>query len=406
MRYLYVVSTQDGKIKKGLIEALSLKAGKDSLAKQGLLVISIKEKKKTFLKFPPLTIFSLGRVGALEKLMFTKHFSVMLKSGVDILEVLKALKEQVSSYKLRKILEETISSVSGGQRLSDSLAKYPKVFSDLYVNTIRAGEEGGTLSLNLEYLAEQMNKDYDLRRKIKNAMAYPTIVLAATVIIALSLAIFVLPKITKLFKAFTVPLPLTTRILLWLADFLEKYGILVIVGLIFLVLLVRWLCRLKSVKPYLDRTFLKLPILGRIVQNINLARFSRTLGSLLKSGLPITVALKVTANTLDNASYQKNLIEIEKEIQKGATLASLLETRKNLFPITVSQTVATGEARGRLEGTLFYLAEFYEAETDNTIKNLATLIEPVLLIFIGLVVGGVALAIISPIYQITGQLGR
>jgi len=383
-----------------------LKEGKDSLTSQGLLVISIKEKRKRFLKFPLLTIFSFGWVGALEKLMFTKHFSIMLKSGVDIIEALKALKEQASSPKLKKILEETASLVSTGQKLSDSLARYPKVFSDLYVNTIRAGEEGGTLDVNLEYLAEQMNKDYDLKRKVKTAMAYPTIVLVATIIIALSLAIFVLPKITKLFKAFTVPLPLTTRILLWLADFLEKYGVLVIIGLVFLVLLVRWFFRLKSVKPYFDRTFLELPIIGKIIQNINLARFSRTLGSLLKSGLPITSALKVTANTLDNASYQKNLIEIEKEIQKGATLASLLETRKNLFPITVSQTVATGEARGRLEGTLFYLAEFYEAETDNTIKNLATLIEPVLLIFIGLVVGGVALAIISPIYQITGQLGR
>ena len=404
MKYIYTASTQDGEIKKGFIEALSLRAVKDSLIKQGFLVVSIEEKKKIFLKFPSLTL--LGGVGGLEKLIFTKHFSVMLKSGVDIIEALEALKKQSSSFKLKKILQEIISSVSSGQKFSDSLAKYPKIFSDFYVNTIRAGEAGGTLDKNLEYLAEQMNKDYDLKRKIKNAMAYPTIVLVATVVIALSLAIFILPKITKLFKAFTVPLPLTTRILLWLADFLGEHGFLVIIGLIFLILSIRWFSRLKSVKPYLDRTFLRLPIAGQIIQNINLSRFSRALGSLLKSGLPITAALKVTAKTLDNASYQKNLMEIEKEIQKGAALASLLEKRKKFFPVTVSQMVATGEATGKLEGTLFYLAEFYEAETDGAIKNLATLIEPILLIFIGLLVGGVALAIISPIYQITGQLGQ
>ena len=406
MLYIYVASTKRGKIKKGTIDSESLEAARESLSKQGLLVISLEEKKKSIWQMPISTLISLFWVGSLEKLMFTKHLSIMLRSGVDIIDALKALQEQTSSLKLKKILKETISLVSAGQKLSDSLARYPSVFSELYVSTVRAGEAGGTLDKNLEYLADQMSKDYNLKRKIKSALAYPTVVLVAAVVVSLFLAIFILPKITKLLKALTVPLPLTTRALLWTADFLEKYGLLTIIILILLVFLIKWLFRLKPVKAYFERLILQLPIIGRINQNINLARFSRRLGSLLRSGLPITSALKVASHTLDNVFYQKVLIKIQNDIQRGGTLASLLERHRNLFPLTVCQMVATGEETGRLEETLFYLAEFYEAEVDTSLKGLSTLIEPILLVFIGLLVGGVALAIISPIYEVVGHLGR
>jgi len=406
MRYIYIASTKEGKIKKGFISADSLKAARDFLSNQGLLIISLKKKRKIYLKFPSLSIFFLGGVSTLDKLMFTKHLSVMLKSGVDIIGALKVLKKQTSSSKLKNILRKTIPSVSSGRRLSDSLAEFPDTFSELYINVIRIGEEGGFLDKNLEYLAIQMKKDYDLKRKIKNAMAYPIIVLAAAVAISLSLSVFVLPKITKLFKAFTVPLPLTTRILLWVSGFLGEYGILFVVCLVSLVIISRWFFSRKFIKPYFDQLLLNLPLIGKIRRHINLARFSRVLSSLLKSGLPIINALRITTNTLGDASYQKSLINITDEVQKGARLSSLLQKKEKFFPSLIIQMVDTGERTGRLEETLFYLAEFYEGEVDGAVKNLATIIEPILLILVGIVVGTVALAIISPIYQITGTLGR
>jgi len=403
MLFCYVATTKKGEIKKGEIEAFDEKSAIETLRKKNFLIISLGEKRKLFLK-PEKILSYLGFVSHLEKVVFTKHLSLMLKAGLTLNDSLKILKNQTTSFQIKKIINSLIKTVEEGQPLSSGLAKYPRVFSDFYVNIVRAGEKSGTLEENLEHLSVQITKDFELRRRVKSAMAYPTVVLVATVILGVSLSLLVFPKLARLFGTFKVELPLLTRMLLAITDFLEHWGLYAGLAVVVLFFVLRWILRRKLIRPYSHQLVLKIPLFGTIAKNLNLARFSRILGSLLKSGLPIIQSLEITANTLNNFSYRLNLGKVNQEVEKGEKFSKALASYSSLFPAMVTQMIAVGEKTGRLEEVLFYLAEFYEDEVDAATKNLSTILEPILLIVIGIVVGGVAMAIISPIYQLTAGL--
>jgi type IV pilus assembly protein PilC len=269
---------------------------------------------------------------------------------------------------------------------------------------VRTGEVAGTLDSSLQRVSMELKKTNSLKRKIRSAMIYPTMVFIAVFGLGMSVAIFVLPKILPLFKTLDVELPLTTRMLIVIAEAFEKNGIVIFVGMILLFMFIAWFLRLNIVKPITHRIILKIPVIKTISKNINLERFTRTFGTLLESGLTIDQSLRITAETIDNRVYKKAIMSFIPEIEAGNTLGMAAQKYKVLFPPITSRMIGIGEGTGNLDTTLRYLSTFYEDLVDEATKNLATIIEPVLLIVIGVVVGAVAISILGPIYSITGNL--
>lgn len=344
----------------------------------------------------------LKKISTLDKVFLANNISVMIKAGLPLREAVATLQEQTKSKVFKKILEDIIKRLDNGESLANSLARHPRSFNQLFVNIIRVGEASGTLEENLKYLAIQLEKSYDLRRKVKGAMIYPLLVLTSTFVLGSALAVFILPKLLPLFKSFDVELPLPTKILMWVTETIQNHGLLIFGGLIVFIILFAFLSRLKPVKKFNHKILLRTPLFGRISRSNNLAQLCRTLGVLLKSGIPVVQGLEITSQTLKNMSYKKALTETSDKVQRGKSISDHLKIEGFLFPVTVSKMIQVGEKTGNLEHTLLHLAEFYEKEIDNVTKNLSNILEPILLIVIGLVVGFIAIAIILPIYKLTG----
>lgn len=348
---------------------------------------------------------SIGRINLSQIALFAKHLSVMLKSGLVITEALDIIQDSARG-KFKKIITKVLKSIKSGNSFFQSLALHPRVFSGFFINTVYAGESSGTLSENLENIAEHLKKERELISKIKGAMIYPIIVLIAAFILGIAMAFLVLPKITPLFEGLKIDLPATTRALIWFSHFIQDYGLAVFLSSIVFLAFLFWLLKQKFIKPVIHWLFLKIPIIRNMIRNANLARICRTLGTLLKSGLSIDEAMEVTRDAISNFYYRRALENICRRISKGTKLAENFMQFEELFPIMATRMIKVGEASGKLDEVLIYLSEYYEAEVDNNTKSLSAAIEPILLIVIGLVVGFLALSIITPIYDITGEVKR
>lgn len=348
-----------------------------------------------------------GKPSFLDKLLFTKHLSIMLKSGITIADALDTLRQQTKSQTFKNILSKVLKNVNNGTSLADALNRFPDTFDHFYTSLIELGEESGTLEQNLAFLSEQLAKEYSLRKKIQGALMYPAIVFVTIIVVGFSMSIFVLPKLVDLFTALDVTLPLTTRILLFVANLMKYHGFLVF-GIFFgLISLFRLLISLPSIKPYWHRFLLSLPIVGPFIQNAQLALLCRNLGVMLKSGLPIRKALDVQYAITTNLVFKKYVDEIKQAVNKGKDIEQELATGEfsRISPIA-TKMIGVGETTGKLDEVLLYLGDFFDDEVDNAAKNLSVVLEPIILLVIGLVVGFVALAIISPIYQLTGSIHR
>jgi len=350
-------------------------------------------------------IFS--KISLQDQIIFAKHLAIMLQAGMPILDSLTMLKKQQAKSKtLFKVLNQLITDVDRGQFLSTSLDQYRQIFGNLFINVVRVGEASGTLPENLNYIVEELQKRQALSRKIKGAMVYPMIVLMAVFAIVGILIFVVFPKILPLFKTLRIKLPFATRLLLSSYTFISQNWVFIILG-VFVVFVGSWLLlKNKTVKFYYDSILLKLPFIGKIVTNVNMANLTRTLSLLLKSGIKIVDALETTANSLSNLVYQKELKKVATEITGGGQISQYLIKRPDLFPVILSQMIEVGENTGNLTQTLLYLNNFYETEVDEITKNLSTILEPMLLIIMGVIVGFVAIAIITPIYSITQSVSR
>lgn len=408
MDYIYTASTKKGDIKKGAVKATSKDEAKKMIEGDGLMPITVhakgekaelqaKEKKGINISL------SFGRVPTVEKVLFAKNMAVMIKAGLSLKEALDVVYDQAKG-KMEKVLGEIISGVEAGKSLAELMERYPKIFPPYFTSIIRVSEESGTLEENMSYLADHMEADMALKRKIRGAMMYPGFVIGATVILGLGLGIFVLPKVTKLFESMDAELPATTKALLWVSGLMENYGIYIGIGTIVFTIFMFWFLRLKFVKPITHRIFLHFPIISRISRNMNLARFNRNMSILLKSGLPIDRSLEIGADTLTNYVYKKDLVQASEEVKKGIPLSETLIEHENEFPSLETHMLRVGEDSGNLEETMNYLSGYYEEEVNNITKNLTTILEPVLLVGIGLVAGGLALSIITPIYSISSTL--
>jgi len=348
---------------------------------------------------------SIGGVSLTQKALFAKHLSVMIKSGVAIVEALQIIEDSAEG-KLKRVMAGVMKSVQSGHSLSDSFARYPKVFSGLFISAVSAGEKSGTLEENLNNIATQLEKEKELVGKVKGAMLYPVVILVASFLLGVAMTFLVLPKITPLFEGLQIDLPFTTRALIWFSRLVQSHGVTLFVGLVTLAVGFVWLIKRKFTRPVTHWMLLKTPVIKKISRNANLARFCRTLGMLLKSGLVVDEALLITKDSMGNYYYQQALESVSNRIGKGTKLSDNLRQFDRLFPLMVSRMVLVGEESGKLEETLTYLADFYEVEVENATKSLSTELEPALLIVVGLVVGFLALSIITPIYDITGSIRR
>ncbi len=344
-----------------------------------------------------------NKVKTIDKILFAKHLSLMLSSGVSLHQSILELREQSSST-LKKILEDLANDIKKGTAISKSLLKHEKELDPLFINMIKIGEGSGTLEGSLKHLANQLEASYELKKKVKGAMIYPALVLGATLTIGFGLATFVLPKLLTFFKSMNVELPLVTKILLALVANLEKYGLYYFGGLIFFIILTRLALRVKRIKLFLHRLLIEMPIFGKLVKKVNLAYFSRTLATLLKSGVTIVEALEISAATLNNSAYKETLKKASISIREGKGLGVFLRGTSRLIPGMMIKMIEIGEKSGSLEEALFYIADFYEKDVDAATKNLANILEPILLIGVGLIVGTVAISILMPIYKFTSDI--
>jgi len=388
----------------GTIDAESLRDAVSQLKGRGLLVVTIREKqRKARWKFLPTLRFV--HVSSTERVLLARHLALILRAGLPIDRALEILQQHGRNKGLKNAITDIVGLVRKGESLSDAFVRYPAVFPPVFIAVVRWGEVGGSLVESLEHLAVQLEKDHDLRVKVRGAFIYPAIVIGATVIVGVIMSVFILPRIVGLLESFKVNLPFTTRLFLALARFLLRYGLYLLPLVVILPVGLFFLFRLRALRPVFHRFLLRIPIIGSLVQQVNLARFDRILGSLLRSGIPTVEALTITRDSMGNVQYRRAVQAVVETASTGTPISREIEKHK-LFPPIQVQMVAVGEATGRLADVLLYLADFTERDIDQRTKNLATAIEPLLLLGIGLIVGGVAVSIITPIYQLVGSFSQ
>jgi len=401
--YIYTAKNKRGEDQTNHIIAVNKHELAAILRNQGLVLISaeIAGRKKEISYYLNIIkrIKELGTVSLVEKMMFSRHLSVMINAGLSLNQALKALAKQTKSPKFKKIISQIEIDVSQGKSFSKSLKKYPKIFNELYSNMIEVGEAGGSLSEVLKILAEQMKKNHELISRVRGAMMYPAVIVIAMIGIGILMMIMVVPKLTEVFEELNVELPLSTRFIMFISSFLKDniiFGIIIIISLIFAIKLIM---RNKKIKRSLHGIYLYFPIFGSLIKKINSARLSRTLSSLIESGVPIVKSLKVVANTLSNIRFKEAILDSTKEIQKGKKLSDSLSKYENLYTPMVIQMIGVGEETGSLSDILKNLADFYEEEIDNTTKNMSSVLEPIIMIVIGAAVGFFAISMIQPMYS-------
>jgi type II secretory pathway component PulF len=339
-----------------------------------------------------------------EQIFFAKRLGMLLRSGIPILECLTILSNQSTSRGSAAVYASLCADIARGAPLSTGLEKFPKIFNTFSINIIRVGEASGTLPENLEYLSDELKKKQIMRRAIRGAMVYPILIVFATIGIALFLTMYIFPKITPIFQSIKADLPLPTRLLMSTSTFFSQYGWWLLIALITAVVVCRFLLQVASMRLLADTSMIRIPIVGHASRNYNCSNIARTLSLLLKSGVPIAQTLQLVAASTHNSAYHTVLLASRERIFKGQKLSTELAVYPHLFPALFSQMVATGEASGNLSSSLSYLATIYEEEVNDITKNLATLIEPVLMIVMGIIVGFIAISIITPLYSITEHL--
>jgi len=406
--YYYTAKTQKGETKNGTLEVKDEESLAQTLRQEGLVLISARtlEEEKKKKKIPLIVKIKgiFGRVSLVEKLMFTRHLAVMIGAGFSLHKGLEVLAKQTENQNFRKIINNLVIGIKKGETFADNLIKYPKVFNNFFVSMVRVAEKGGNLEEVLKILSQYLKKEHDFRSKVKGAMVYPAVIVVAMIIIGIVMMVAVVPKITSMFKELNVSLPFTTRVVIAISDFLSNYFIFGVIGLfVLLIIFVRFL-KSRQGKRLSSWFFLKFPFLGKITQKMNCARFARSLSSLMESGVPIIESLTITAQTVGNYFYSNSLIEVATQVKKGKNIQESLEKYKEIYPILVSQMIGVGEQTGELSGIMVRLADFYEEEVTNITSNLASIIEPVLMIIIGAVVGFFAVSMIQPMYSMMEAL--
>ena len=344
------------------------------------------------------------KVGGKELAIFTRQFATMIDAGLPLVQCLDILGLQQENPTFKKVILKIKEDVESGSTFADALSKHPKVFDSLFVNLVAAGEVGGMLDTILSRLAEYIEKAMKLAKKIKGAMVYPSTILGVAVVVTVILLVYVIPIFAKMFSDFGQALPGPTQFVLALSDFTRKYFLLVIVFIFLLVMAFRWYYRQETGRRNVDRLLLRLPVVGSLLQRIAVARFSRTLGTMVSSGVPILESMDIVAKTAGNKIIEEAILKARVSISEGKTIAEPLADSK-VFPPMVTQMVAVGEATGALDAMLNKIADFYDDEVDSAVEAMTALLEPMLMVFLGVVIGGLVIAMYLPVFKLAGAVG-
>jgi type IV pilus assembly protein PilC len=398
--YKWVGETVRGKTMKGEIEAVNEKIARAQLRRRRLTIRKIKPKPKDL--FENIAFFQ-PKITKKDIVIFTRQFSTMINAGLPLVQGLTILAEQAENPTLRKILKRICSDVEGGDSLGEALAKHPKVFDDLFVNLVVAGEAGGMLDTVLQRLAVYIEKAEKLRSQIKGAMTYPIAVISIAILVTAVILIFVIPVFEDMFASFGSALPAPTQFVVGLSHFLKSYIHFIIIGGIAFSFIFKKYRSTKMGKRQTDMLALKLPLIGNVLKKSAIARFTRTLGTMIKSGVPILGALDIVAKTSGNVILEEVVLEARSSIAEGQPIAEPL-SETSLFPPMVVQMISVGEATGALETMLEKIAEFYEDEVDTAVAALTSMLEPILIVFLGGTIGGMVVAMYLPIFKMASVI--
>ncbi|MFA6000335.1 MAG: type II secretion system F family protein [Candidatus Paceibacterota bacterium] len=396
---------KDGVIVEDTINAVDRFAVSRELHSRGLVPLTIKEKGNT-VSFNPMVFLNnfLGRVNQVDLIIFTRNLSGMLKAGLPLSRALTVLEKQTEKPVFKKVFATLSAEVNGGGTLSSGLAKFPNIFSKLFVSMTRAGEESGNLSGVISEVGMNLEKSHALNRKVRGALIYPGVILSAMVVLGILMFAFVVPTLAGTFKELGVTLPTSTRVLIWVGNFFSNNLMLTFVILFTFIFLAIRLLHSKFMAKYFDFIFLRIPAIGNLIKELNTARTARTLSSLLFSGVSIVRAVEITEDIVQNVYYKKVLQEAAAATEKGAPFGKVFTANPKLYPIMMSEMIEVGEETGKLSDMLLQIAIFYEEEIENKTKNLSTIIEPILMLVIGAAVGFFAISMISPLYSILGNI--
>lgn len=401
MNYKVKFKTENGETGEKLVEAPDRFALFRQLKKDNINPLNISEEKNkrafSFISWKP-------SIKIHDKIIIARNLSAMLKAGLSLSRSLQVMEKQAKKKQLKALMSGLNGYVASGKSLNESMANFPEAFNSLFLAMVKAGEESGTLTESLSIVGNQMDKTYSLQRKIRGALIYPAIILSVMAIIAVIMLVVVVPSLTSTFKELDVALPLSTRVIIGLSDFIQ-YHYIASIALVILFISSIWLF-LKSTpgKKIFDYLLLKIPIIGNIAKETNTARTARTLASLLSSGVSVVRASEITAEVLQNFYYKKVLIETGAIIQKGEPISGVLEKYPDLYPPFIVDMVSVGEETGNLSKMLAQVADFYEEEVEQQTKDMSTIIEPFLMVVIGAAVGFFAVSMITPMYSVLNTI--
>jgi len=402
--FVYEGRTASGKILRGDMDAPSREAVIQRLRAQRIQPITKKIREKGKGLNREITLPTIGRaVKPRDVVIFTRQLSTMLDAGMPLVQILEILASQTDNRAFGKQIREVKDSVEAGSTLSEGLGKFPRTWDELYVNMVQAGEVGGILDTILQRLSVYMEKMLSLKRKIKGAMIYPATIISVAVIVTLILLVFVIPVFAELFSSFDRALPLPTQIVIDVSDFTIAYLHFMVIGAILVVIGFRQLYKTSRGRMAIDRSLLRIPIVGELIRKAAIARFSRTLGTLVSSGVPILDSLTITARTAGNRVVEQAGFRVRESISEGRTMAEPM-SQSGVFPPMVCQMVAAGELTGAIDQMLQKIADFYEEEVDVAVANLTALMEPLVIVVLGTIIGGLVVSMYLPIFQLGSLL--
>lgn len=402
--FLYTARSATGALKRDRMVAKDERALAQALRDQGFALTSAKvvssEETKGFKKF----FKALRRVPAVERIFFTQNLEVMVRTGFSLSRALQTIALQTEHKGFRSTIEAVQRDVETGIAFSNALAKHPHVFSELFVNMVAAGEVSGKLDDVLRQLTMQLRKDHELVAKVRSALTYPAVVIVAMVGIGIVMMTFVIPKMLAVYEESQVQLPLPTRILVATSNLLIHQGVYVAAALLVLGIAMPRILKIEKVKRAMHSVILRLPIFGPIVKKVNIARFTRSLSSLLRTDIPIVQTFQIIAKQHRNVFYREAMLNAAEQVKKGVSIVKTLETKTKLFPPIVTQMISVGEESGTLDTIAEEMANFYEADVDLTLGTLSTVIEPVLILILGAGVAGLAVAVLLPMYNLVNTI--
>ena len=404
MKFKYSAINKAGETYEAIKDAPDKFSFYRNLKKDGESILWVKEVRG-FSWIPQGFNFSLsGRVKMHDKIIFARNLGGMLEAGLSLSRALAVLEKQTKNKRLKEIFDKLNQSITAGKTFHEALAQFPNSFNTLFVSMVKAGEEGGTLSESLKQIATQMEKTYLLQKKIRGAMIYPGIIVSVMLMIGVLMMIFVVPELTATFKELNAPLPKSTLLVLGTSDFLKNHYLICALILVICAAALWAAARSKKGKRFLDYLFLHLPIISNLVRETNAARTTRTLSALLHSGVELILATQITGEILQNSYYKKVLERVKKRVEKGEPISGVFLEETKLYPVFVGEMISVGEETGELSQMLLGVASFYEEEVEQKTKDMSTIIEPFLMVFIGLAVGFFAVSMITPLYTVMNNI--